>query len=543
MTESGASCKNRYARYEAIRFPYLDRARQCSELTIPTLIPPAAHSAATRYYTPWQGIGARGVNNLAAKLLLSLLPPNSPFFRLVVDEFTLDKLAKDPNARSAVDAGLAKIERSVQSEIEGTGCRAPIFEALKHLIVGGNTLLYLPKEGGVRVFPLSHYVVKRDPYGDVLEIITKETVSEASLPPDIYEFLDKNDMGPEDEKEGTKEDVNEDIEETVDIYTRLYRYKNFVHIYQEIDGKIIPGSEGKYPVEKSPMIALRWTRIDNEDYGRGYVEEYIGDLISLEGLSKAIVEASAAASKIVFLVNPNGVTRAKDISKAESGDFVVGTAQDVSVLQAEKFADMRIAFETTKSITDRLAYAFLMNTAIQRNAERVTAEEIRYMAGELEDALGGVYSILSQEFQLPFVNRVMDRLTKEKKLPALPKGVVKPAIVTGLEALGRGHDLNKYNIFMKAVAPLGPEVLQQFIKPADYIARVATAVGIDPLGLVKSEQEIADEAAQAQQMAQMQQMQELASKGLPNAVKAIGDQATLMREAQMQPPADGSQPQ
>lgn len=536
MTETGATCKNRYARYEAIRFPYLDRARQCSELTIPTLIPPAAHSASTKYYTPWQGIGARGVNNLAAKLLLSLLPPNSPFFRLVVDEFTMDKLAKDDARRSAVEAGLAKIERSVQADIEGTGCRAPIFEALKHLIVGGNVLLYMPKEGGVRVFPLSHYVVKRDPYGNVLEIITKETVSEASLPPDVYEFLDKQDIGPEDEKEGSKEDVNEDIEETVDIYTRLYRYKNYVHICQEIEGKIIPGSEGKYPVEKSPMIALRWTRIDNEDYGRGYVEEYIGDLISLEGMSKAIVEASAAASKIVFLVNPNGVTRAKDISKAESGDFVIGNAQDVAVLQAEKFADMRIAFETVKTISERLAYAFLMNTAIQRNAERVTAEEIRFMASELEDALGGVYSILSQEFQLPFVNRVMDRLTKAKKLPALPKGVVKPAIVTGLEALGRGHDLNKYNVFMQAVQPLGAEILMQYLKPADYISRVATAIGIDPVGLVKSQEQIDAEAAQAQQQQQMQMMSELAGKGIPNAVKAIGDQATMAQEAQMAPP-------
>lgn len=535
MTETGASCKSRYARYEAIRFPFLDRARQCSELTIPTLIPPAAHSASTKYYTPWQGIGARGVNNLAAKLLLSLLPPNSPFFRLVVDEFTLDKLAQDPAARSAVDAGLAKIERSVQAEIEGSGSRAPIFEALKHLIVGGNVLLYLPKEGGVRVFPLSQYVVKRDPYGDVLEIITKETVSEASLPPDVYEWRDSIDLDIESEKEGSKEDVNEDIEETVDIYTRLYRYKSYVHICQEIDGKVIPGSEGKYPVEKSPMIALRWTRIDNEDYGRGYVEEYIGDLISLEGLSKAIVEASAAASKIVFLVNPNGVTRAKDISKAESGDFVIGNSQDVAVLQAEKFADMRIAFETTKTITDRLAYAFLMNTSIQRNAERVTAEEIRFMAGELEDALGGVYSILSQEFQLPFVNRVMDRLTKAKKLPALPKGIVKPAIVTGLEALGRGHDLNKYNIFMKAISPLGPEALQRFLNPSDYIARVATAIGIDPLGLVKTEAQLAEEMQQQQQMEQMQMLQQMAGKGIPNAVKAVGDQATAMRQAQTAP--------
>ena len=171
--EKGETCASRYARYESIRLNFLSRARQCSELTIPTLIPPQAHSASTRYYTPWQGIGARGVNNLASKLLLSLLPPNSPFFRLVVDGFTLDKLAGDPAKKAGIEAGLAKIERAVQSEIEGGGFRAPIFEALKHLIVGGNVLVYLPKGGGVRVYPLDSYTVKRDPEGNVIQLQQK----------------------------------------------------------------------------------------------------------------------------------------------------------------------------------------------------------------------------------------------------------------------------------------------------------------------------------------------------------------------------------
>jgi len=524
MSQTGSTAKSRYDKYEPIRFSFLTRARQCSELTLPTLIPPQAHSASTIYYTPWQGIGARGVNNLAAKLLLSLLPPNSPFFRLVVDEFTMDKISPDPEQRSVVDAGLAKIERSVQSEIEGSGLRSPVFEALKHLIVGGNVLLFLPPEGGLRVFPLDSYVCKRDPYGNVLELITREKVTMTALDPEVYAWLDageSEEMGEDDE--GTVEDAEKDMEEVVEVYTRMWRYGNMHHVCQEINGKTVPGSEGKYPKDKSPFIPLRWTRIDNEDYGRGYVEEYLGDLISLEGLSKAIVQASAAASKIVFLTNPNGVTRAKDIAEAESGDFKVGVATDVSVLQAEKFADMRIAFESVKTISERLSYAFLMNTSIQRQAERVTAEEIRFMAGELEDALGGVYSILSQEFQFPLVNRVMDRMTKQKKLPALPKGVVTPAIVTGVEALGRGHDLNKFNALMQALAPLGPQVIAQYMNPGDYINRVGTSLGIDMMGLVKSPEQIAQEQQQAQQAQQQQMMMDLAGKAVPGAVKGIAD--------------------
>lgn len=526
------TCKSRYTRLESDRLTFLNRARRCAELTIPTLIPPQSHSKSTIYYTPWQGIGARGVNNLASKLLLSLLPPNSPFFRLEVDDFTVAQLSGDPTKRAKVEEGLNKIERAVQSEIEGSGMRAPIFTALKHLIVGGNYLLYLPKDG-IKGYSFDKFVVKRDVFGNVLDIIAKDTVSPLSLSREERRLLETIEGEIDDEtNEKEEDDFDEDVNETVDVYTRLYRADNKWKLYQEINGKVVPGSEGTYPLDKSPMIVLRWTSIDGEDYGRSYVEEYLGDLISLEGLSKAIVQASAAAAKVVFLLNPNGVTRLKDVTKAESGDVVIGQRQDIDSLQTDKQADMRIAHEAAKTISDRLSAAFLMNASVQRQAERVTAEEVRFMASELEDALGGVYSILSQEFQLPFVVRVLDRMTKAKRVPTLPKGVVKPVIVTGLEALGRGHDLNKYNMLLKAVQPLGPEVLAKYMNPADYISRVATSLGIDASGLVKTEEQIAQESEQAAQAQQQQMMADMAGKAIPNAVKALGDRLPMPQQPQ-----------
>lgn len=303
----------------------------------------------------------------------------------------------------------------------------------------------------------------------------------------------------------------------------MYREGNKYILYQEIDGMIVPNSQGKYPLDKAPMLPLRWTRIDGEDYGRSYVEEYIGDLISLEGLSKAILEASAVSAKVVFMVAPNGTTRARDIAKAENGAIVSGNAAEVSTLQVQKQADMSVASNTAATITERLSFAFLMNSAVQRAGERVTAEEVRYMAGELEDALGGVYSILSQEFQLPLVNRIIARMTKNKKLPALPKGVANPTIVTGLEALGRGHDMNKYQMFLQALMPLGPEAVSQFMNVSDYITRVGTALGIDMDGLIKSQEQIQQEQQQSQEQQQQMQMMEMAKAASgPVAKEAAG---------------------
>jgi len=489
--DNNQTCSGKYAKLETSRRTFLDRARECAELTIPSLLPKDGHSSASRLPTPWQGIGARGVNNLASKLLLALLPPNAPFFRLSIDDFTLEKLTQQEGMRAKVEEGLNRIERSVMNEIETNAIRVGGFEALKQLLVAGNVLVYLPKEGGVRVFRLDRFVVKRDPMGNVLDIITKETVSPETLTPEIREMLSEADSS------------DTDRNKSVDMYTHIYREGTKWQVYQEIKGKKIPGTEGSYPIDKSPWIPIRFTKIDGEDYGRGYVEEYLGDLKSLEGLSQAIVEGSAAAAKVLFMVNPNGVTDMAQLAEADNGAFVEGTQADVSALQVQKFNDFRVALETVNTINERMSFAFLLNSAVQRSGERVTAEEIRYMANELESALGGIYSILSQEFQLPLVKRIMFQMERGKRLPTLPEGTVEPVIVTGMEALGRGNDLARLDQFISVVQQI-PDAAGM-INWTDYLTRRGTALGIDMKGLVKSEEQVAQEAQQAQQMAMMQQ--------------------------------------
>jgi hypothetical protein len=501
--DKNQTCAGKYSKLETARKTFLDRARECAELTIPSLMPKDGHSSASRLPTPWQGIGARGVNNLASKLLLALLPPNAPFFRLAIDDFTLEKLTQQEGMRAKVEEGLNRIERSVMNEIETNAIRVGGFEALKQLLVTGNVLVYLPKEGGVRVFRMDRFVVKRDPMGNVLEIITKESVSPEALPSEIKELIATDDK--------------EQTDKAIDMYTHIYRKDDQWYVYQEIKGQKLPGTEGKYPLDKSPWIPIRFTKIDGEDYGRGYVEEYLGDLKSLEGLSQAIVEGSAAAAKILFLVNPNGVTDMAQLAEADNGAFVEGMMTDVNALQLQKFNDFRVALDTVTTINERLSFAFLLNSAVQRSGERVTAEEIRYMANELESALGGIYSILSQEFQLPLVKRIMFQMERSKRLPVLPEGTVQPVIVTGMEALGRGNDLSKLQMFFEAaamIAQLPPE-----INKSDALTRTGSALGVDMKGLVKSPEELQAE----QQAAQQQQMMQMAmEKGIGPAVQAGG---------------------
>ena len=138
----------------------------------------------------------------------------------------------------------------------------------------------------------------------------------------------------------------------------------------------------------------------------------------------------------------------------------------------------------------------------------MTAEEIRYMAKELEDALGGVYTVQSKEFQLPLIQIIKLQMEKKKALPVLPEGKVKLVITTGLEALGRSHDLVKLNTFMQELQTLGPETVAPYLNVSDYITRVANATGVDSKGLIKDEATVKAEQAAAAQTANQATMNE-----------------------------------
>ena len=488
----GQTAAGRYAQLQSGRSTFDREAKESSKLTIPSLIPESTTGTRAKIKTPFQAVGARGVNSLASKLLFALLPPSTAFFKLSIDSLELLKQGQE-GLESEIDKGLRTIETALMNEIETSNDRVAMFEALKHLIVGGNVLLYLTDDG-LKVYPLSKFVCKRDAVGNVLEIITQESVSPKALLPEFLEQIKKKENYDEKTMEGD-----------LDIYTYIKRVNDEHFWYQECKGEKIPGTDGRSKIDVTPWIVLRFSRIDGEDYGRGYVEEYRGDLISLESLMQAIIEGAAASAKTIFLVNPNGVTRAATLAKAPNGAIREGSAADISVMQVGKGADFQVSFAAIQRIESRLEYAFLMARSVQRDAERVTAAEVTMMANELENSLGGIYSILTQEFQYRFLKRRMHMLVRSGKAPKLPEKLVKPKIVTGVQGLGRGNDRNKLVEFIGTVSnALGPDIMRQYMNVDEAIKRLANSIGIDTANLVKTQEEIQIEmeAMQQQQLIQ-----------------------------------------
>lgn len=516
------TAKARYDLLAAERLPFLNRARDAAKLTIPGLMPPEGHSGTSSLPQPYQSAGAEGVSNLAAKLLLALQPPGTSFFRLTMDDFLVNQLkettggeTEGASAREAYEEALGKIERAVTNRMEQSGSRPVHVECFEHLIVCGNGLLQVLDDATENFYPLDRYVVKRDLEGTVLEIIVKETLARVALPLRVQlHILTAAKVNP-------SESSKNENEKNVDLYTWIKRKPSGSWmVQQEVEGSTVEGSQGTYPKDKCAWIPLRWSRVAGEDYGRGHCEKYSGDLISCETLTEAVVGFAAQAAKILWMVDETGTTDKETVAKSRTGDVVNGRAKDVSVLMLEKLADFQVAERVLSKVEKRLERAFLLTSSVQRDAERVTAEEIRAMIGELEQTLGGVYAILGEEFQRPLVIRIMHQMTKRRELPRLPDNVVSPQIVTGMDGLGRASDLQRLNAFVNDLATqVGPEPVAEYLQMGEFMRRKGTALNIPSLeGLIRTEQDVATRRAQAQQSALMEKLG-------PAGIKAMSDQA------------------
>ena len=491
--------RERYNQLSNNRSQFLDTAVECSKLTLPYLISDdlTIRSNNKSLKQPWQSVGAKAVVTLAAKLMLALLPPQTTFFKLQVRD---DKLGEElpPEIRSELDLSFSKMERMVMEYISASSDRVVIHQALKHLIVGGNSLIFMSKDG-LKNFPLNRYVVNRDGNGNVLEIVTKELISRKVLGVELPDPK-PNHPGDDGYKTGSDDD---DVE--VYTYVRLDDKSGRWVWHQEVFDKILPNSRSTAPKNTSPWLPLRFNTVDGEDYGRGRVEEFLGDFISLEGLTSALVEGSQAAAKVIFLLSPSSTTKPSTVSKAGNGAIIQGRPEDLAVIQVGKTADFATAAQMMQTLERRIADAFMQLNV--RQSERTTAEEVRLTQLELEQQLGGIFSLLTVELLVPYLNRTLLILQRSKEIPNIPKDLVRPQIVAGVNALGRGQDRESLTAFITTIAQtLGPEALIKYIEPSEAIKRLAAAQGIDVLNLVKTQQQIDQDLQQQQALAAQQSL-------------------------------------
>jgi hypothetical protein len=480
------SIKHRYGKLaNGEREHFLERARESSKLTLPSFIREEHERGETFLSQPYQSVGARGVMNLSNKLLLSLFPPSTPFFRLLVSEQDLAEIPEDQRdvVRGEIDDSLREIEQAVYETLENSNFRAKINELMKHLIVAG---------------------VARDIEGNMLECIIRERMSKEVA--DQYDISPNDGVLPSNQPDLPSSEQSDEIH----LYTSVKRVKDDVfEVSQELNGVLIT-KPIEFTEDELPYLVVRLTDATGESYGRGYVESVFGDLASLESLSQSVIQTAAIASKTVFFVNPGSLVRPKALAEAENGAVLPGLAQDVTTLQSQRGVDLNIVNNIIQGLEQRLGLAFLLFESAVRDSERTTAFEINKLVESLETVMVGTYAVLNQTLARPFIELTIKRMTEAGEIPELPESV-KLIISTGVSNLGRLSELDRLQQFVSlAMNAVGPEIALQLINPEELVNRIATSVGVEKKGLVKTSRQLAEERAIAEEQARQQAMQEQA---------------------------------
>lgn len=490
--------------------PLMTRCENYAGLTIPKVcLPIGFQPESTDQAHDFQSIGAQAVNHVVNKLMLAMFAPSRPFFRVAPDARFKQEAAKAGFSETAIANSLSKMERESVAMLDQLGQRPKLYQLMRHLVVTGNVLLCIGEEA-LRVMGLRYYCVKRTAEGKVHTLVIRECLCYDELTQEV-----------KDATSGRYHDEDE-----VEWYKVIKLLPNGRYqMTQWIDANQLPKKfNGNWSEAELPYRALTWDLADESDYGTGLVEDYVGDLEALSVLSEAVVDGGVMGSEMRWLVNPAGMTSVDDLNKSKNGDALPGGKDDVTPVNGGNAQAVQQALAVIERYERRVATGFLLNSAVTRDAERVTAEEIRMTAQELESSFGGVYSMLAPTVQSPIASWLL-----AKSGSNLNGTQLKVVVITGLDALSRNGDLDNLRLCLQDLAQTNglPEVAQQRVKFDNLAAFIGQGRGIDFGQFFMNDQEF----GQLQQQQAAQRTQEAAATA---AGEAQG-------QAQAQPSDQGTQ--
>lgn len=463
-----ATAEQAWTALHSLRSGLLQRCERYAALTVvKVMLPDGVDLMSMEQSTDYQSIGARCVNHLTNKFMSTMFSPSRPFFRAGAGKKTKADLAKVDMTETDLVQGLGKIEREAVALLDRRGQRPKLYQILRNLIITGNGLLCEEGEE-LRAMGLKYYVVKRNSVGKVITLVIKEDV-----------LFDELEQRAQAELSGLYSD---------DSKVSHYRWIKWVDGKYEMTQwvnthKLSNTFDGRWSEEDLPYHALAWDLTDEADYGTGLVEEYIGALEATSCLAEGVVDGAVAGTEMRWMVNPTGMTSAEDFNKSRNGDALPGRKEDVDSVTVGNAQSITVADSVLSRYEQQLSQAFLLFTGTVRQAERVTAEEIRLQASELESAYGGVYSMLGRQLQGPVARWLIRGID-----PALLKSDLEYTVITGLDALSRGSDLESLRLALGDLAQIAqlPEELQgrlDYEKVTDY---VGNGRNIDLRALMKS---------------------------------------------------------
>ncbi len=531
MNANKGRIAERFAKLHTDRQAKVDRSRAIASLTIPHILPHVGFSETQGIYSPQSSMSARGCMFLASKMHAAMVPMNNlPFIDI------------KPKFGTKVSTNASNLLKDLTDQVHETlmsgNIREVFNEALLHLIIVGDVLLFIEDDINLRLYRLDQYVLLRDITGEVVELIVVD-----------WDLIDRNELG---NSSGESSALNPPEAGHkigyVPVYTQIIRKKDKWLVNKEKKDKIIE-EDKEYPLHACPYIPLRWNAIHGENYGRSHCEEIYGDILANEKYTEALHYGMVGASAFWMALAPSATVNEDQMATKPIGSWVRVDPTQAGVIAPARDLNPQITtmLDAVERSRETLSKAFLMTGEAIPQGDRVTAMAVKAIMIELEQVLGGNFSGLARDFFVPATRFILERMFEDGTIKEEWKSILTPSgskedpeiikfdILTGLQAIGKETDNNKLLMFMETMRNLPPEMLER-INYDTLLTQWVRSFGFPPNDWILDQETINE---RRENMLQAQAQADQALQAQKNAGQVAAAVAPTVADAMMQPQPQG----
>lgn len=494
----------------------LDRARAFARWTVAAIMP-AENSQGQEQVHGNVRKGARWVNHLANKIVNVLFPISRPFFTIAMTpeaKLELEQEIGEENSgelQENIRSATSKISEAALRKLKLVSYRPVAIMATKHLIATGNALLRRMPSGERVMYPVDRYGVRRNIRGEEIETVLSDKKTFSTFDMATQALI----------KEAHPATKDEDV---LELLTHYIKEGSRWAVTQEVEGVAI--GEKQHQSEKDyDLIILDWSLFPGENYGRGLVEDNATMFHHIDVCSEAISDLAAITADIKFFIKPGSPlsVSVSELNAAARGSYHVGNGEDITVPDVKARNDLQVLVDLVQDAENELAQVFLISNV--RQAERVTAEEIRLVAGELESAFGGLYSQLAEKWQQKEADYAIAEIDFEEEVGSLGTSF-EVLVTTGLESLSQEGQIDNLRLAVSDLQMMDqvPEDVRGAINALRFAKFVFTNRNVDLDAFLNTAEEMAAnreaalaEAGRLQEMQGQQNVAEHAGKAAVDA--------------------------
>ena len=446
-------------------------------------------------------IGYECLNNFISQILKIAFPAQGAFFRVT------KKKGNTPNfdllAKNKHDAIFRSLEDESMTALYRKGLHAQKTMLLGTMLCLGDVVYKIPKAKGekIQVYDLNDVVIKRRRNGNVTDMIICEEVEFKYLPEDARVILQ------------TKGKRKYSMDDVVKHYTHVcLNDHNKKTVKYSVDDISLDTAENFTPSELCEYQIGSLTLKRGSNYAVGVVQQYLPDIHKANVYADTATDTAVVGSLVNWAIDPKANIRPEEFANREQGQPFGVKPADVQAIQANVGQHLQITQSMYNDIVQKLSRVFLLPNAVQRDAERVTAQEIRMVSQRLEETHNGLKAMIAENLQRPLAHLGLDAIDDEELNKY--KGEVEISVVTAMEAQSRSMELDNMmaSIGDTTVFNSVPPQVAERMKLPEVLNTIFTSRNTNADTFIKTEEEF---QAEQQAMAEREQAQQ--AQGQPQA--------------------------